>query len=162
MYVVARRPRRKRREHPAEVPVLGCRVHLVREAEIPWAGSAVTGPQDVYDLVRPMIEDRDREHLVALYLDIKNRPLGIHTVSIGCIASTLFEPRGVFTPALLCNAAHVVIAHNHPSGDPTPSPDDIRCAHSLRQAGELLGVTVLDFVIVGHGTFQSLKQRGDI
>jgi DNA repair protein RadC len=100
MYAVARRTRRKRREHLEGVPVLGCRVHLVREAEISWAGSTVTGPQDV-------------------------------------------------------------IAHNHPSGDPTPSPDDIRCARSLRQAGELLGVTVLD-VVVGRGSFRSLKQRGDI
>jgi DNA repair protein RadC len=96
-------------------------------------------------------------------LDTKNRVIGLNLVSIGILDSTLVSPREVFKPALLANAASVIIAHNHPSGDPAPSPEDRRVTQTLSEAGKLLGVDVLDHVILGEGeTFRSLKQLGVI
>jgi len=162
MYNIRKPARGRRQARPKRVPVLGCRVHLVREAEVAWPESPIKCPLDAYSFVRPLLEDRDREHMVAVYLDTKNRVIGVHTVSIGGIASTRCEPRAVFTPALLCNAARIIVSHNHPSGDPVPSPEDIACASALRAAGEILGIPVLDFIIVGRGTFYSLKERRGI
>src|SRR5207244_2397556 len=86
----------------------------------------------------------------------------ITTVSVGSLDATIVHPREVFKPAILMNAAQILVAHNHPSGDPEPSPEDRLITNRLSQVGETLGIELLDHVIVGDQTFVSLKQRGQI
>ena len=135
------------------------RVQLVREV-----GAKRTGISDAHDavaLLRRYLEHEDREHFVTLMLDVKNQVIGIHTVSIGNLNSAIVSPREVFKAAILANAASIILGHNHPSGDTTPSPEDIQVTGTLHQAGKLLHIDVLDHVIIGgEGAFCSLRLDG--
>ena len=93
-------------------------------------------------------------------LTTKHRVIAYHEVSRGILDSTLVHPREVFRAAILANAAGIVAGHNHPSGDPTPSPDDIALTRRLAAAGEVLGVPLLDHIIVGDGRYYSFKEVG--
>ena len=107
------------------------------------------------------LDGRDREHLVVLMLDSKLRLIGINTVSIGTIDSAMVSPRDVYKAAILCNAASIMLAHNHPSGDPTPSPADISVTRIIAESGKLLGIPLLDHIIIGsYGSFTSLVDKG--
>jgi DNA repair protein RadC len=117
-------------------------------------------PEEVAGFVVPLIGGADREHCLAVLLDTKHRVLRTVTVSIGSIDHTFMTPHGIFRDALLGNAAAVVLAHNHPSGDPEPSRDDERVTRRLVEAGRLLGVEVLDHLVVGGGAWVSLARRG--
>jgi len=108
----------------------------------------------------PLIGGADREHCLAVHLDTKHRVLGMVTVSIGSIDHTFMTPHGIFRDALLENAAAVVLAHNHPSGDPEPSRDDERVTRRLVEAGRLVGIEVLDHLVIGGGRWVSLARRG--
>ena len=109
------------------------------------------------------LDEEDREHFVSMMLDAKNKVIGIYTVSIGTLCCTVVSPREVFKAAILANAASIIVAHNHPSGDVTPSPEDIQVTATLKQAGKLLDIEVLDHVIVGEdGAFTSLRQLGHL
>ncbi len=101
-----------------------------------------------------------KEHLKSLLLDTKNRVLAIRTVSIGDLSSSIVHPREVFKDAVIASAASVIVAHNHPSGDPTPSAEDVAVTKRLIQAGEIMGIDLLDHIVLGDGTFVSLKERG--
>ena len=105
-------------------------------------------PREAARLAAAILADTTVEQVLALHFDTKHRLIGIHIVSVGTLDASLVHPRDVFKAACLSNAAALVIAHNHPSGDPTPSGEDRALSDRLRQAGELLGVTLLDFVIV--------------
>lgn len=104
------------------------------------------------------------EHVLALHFDTKHRLIGVHVVSVGTLDASLVHPREVFKAAYLSNASALILAHNHPSGDPTPSGEDRALSDRLRQAGELLGVTLLDFVIVTDPAegfrYYSFKESG--
>ncbi len=115
--------------------------------ELPVEGT-VTGPQDAARLAAAILADADVERVLALHLNTKHKLIGVHVVSVGTLDASLVHPREVYKAAYLSNAAALVIAHNHPSGDPTPSGEDCALSDRLRQAGELLGVTLIDFVIV--------------
>lgn len=137
------------------------RVQLVRETEAKRPN--LDGPNDAAKILRRYLEHEDREHFVTLMLDVKNRVIGIHTVSIGTLNASLVSPREVFKAAILCNAASVILAHNHPSGDLAPSPEDLHVTELLKSAGTLLDIEVLDHVIIGEsGAFVSLKQMGHL
>lgn len=139
------------------VPIF--RVQLVRETGT--ARLTLDSPKDVADILYHYLENEDREHFVSLMLDAKNRVIGLHTVSIGTLSAALVSPREVFKAAILANAASIIVAHNHPSGDVTPSPEDIQVTKHLREAGKLLDIEVLDHVIVGEdGAHCSLKLAG--
>ena len=113
------------------------------------------------DLLRSLrLADYPEEHFVALCLNTKCQFVGCFTVSIGSVSSSYCGPREVFRSALLCGASSVILAHNHPSGDPTPSPTDVDSTRRLREAGELLGIQVLDHIILGAETHVSLCERG--
>lgn len=116
------------------------------------------------DIVRAVgfLKSKKREHLIALYLDARHRALDVYTVSIGTLTESLVHPREVFAPALSYHAVSVALAHNHPSGDPEPSIDDMAMTKKLVKAGELLGVALIDHVIIGKDRFVSLKERGVI
>jgi DNA repair protein RadC len=102
-----------------------------------------------------------REYFVSLMLDVKNQVIGIHTVSVGSLFAAIVSPREVFKAAILASAAAIIVAHNHPSGDVTPSPEDIQVTKTLKEAGKLLDIKVLDHLIVAEDEkWASLKKLG--
>lgn len=139
-------------------------VHLVREASLlsPPGEEAVTSPRGAAALLRRYIGPADREHCVVLLLGARHEPLGVHTVSIGTLNEALVHPREVFKVALLAGAHSIIVAHNHPSGECTPSPEDRVVADRLARAGTLLGVRLADFIVIGHLRHVSFAERGDL
>jgi len=137
------------------------RVKMVREASLLYPQRRIRMARDVVELFLTFLQETDREQFFLLCLNTKNEPTALHTVSIGSLDASIVHPREVFKVAILSNAASVIVAHNHPSGDPTPSKEDIQVTRKLQEAGELLGITLLDHVIVGtEGAYTSLKERG--
>ena len=120
----------------------------------------ITSPESAAAFLAPMMQGLDREHCVTLNLDSKHRLLGATTVSIGSIDHTFMSPREVFRDALLHGAAAIVVAHNHPSGDPEPPRDDEAVTRRLTHAGDIVGVQLLDHVVIGHDRWVSLARRG--
>ena len=117
-------------------------------------------PADAAALLRERLEAEPIEVCLVLLLNTTHHVIGVHELSRGTLDSCPVHPRDVFTSALVTNAAGVIVAHNHPSGDPAPSPDDVALCARLRQAGSLLGVDLLDFIIIGDGQYYSFKEMG--
>ncbi|MDP9405515.1 MAG: JAB domain-containing protein [Actinomycetota bacterium] len=127
----------------------------------PPAGRPQVGsPEDAAAIVAPLLAGRDREHCLLVSLDVKHRLLAVATVSIGSVDHTFMAPREVFREALLAGASAVFLAHNHPSGDPTPSADDRQVTRRLAAAGATLGVELLDHLVVGDPDWVSLARLG--
>jgi DNA repair protein RadC len=124
------------------------------------AKPVIRSPEDVANLLMPELRDVKKEHLKSILLDSKNRVLRITTVSIGILDSSLVHPREVFKEAILASSASLIVAHNHPSGDPTPSVEDKRITERLAECGQLLGIELLDHIILGDNRWISLKERG--
>ena len=122
----------------------------------------VRSPEDAWHLLRPNLEALESEELHALYLSRRNVVIALRPLTRGTDQTTIVEPRQVFRPAVQCGAASVIVAHNHPSGDPTPSGLDIEATHRLVAAGRVLGVALVDHLILGAGTFVSLGRWGEI
>ena len=137
------------------------RLQLVRDRALVY--DPVTDPNQAQTVVRSITEallkGLDREAGIVIALDSRNRPIGGHVVSMGTLSASLIHPREVFKFGILANAASLIFAHNHPSGDPSPSQDDIDMSRRLVRAGRIVGIEVLDSLITGHGTFLSLKER---
>ncbi|MNV44920.1 hypothetical protein D3C71_1366980 [compost metagenome] len=95
-----------------------------------------------------------------MFLNTKNHVIGQETLSMGSLNASIVHPREVFRAAIKCSSASIICAHNHPSGDPTPSPEDISLTSRLLQAGEIVGIDVLDHLIIGDSSFVSLKEKG--
>jgi DNA repair protein RadC len=123
------------------------------------AGPPVTTPEEAYVQLQDLSRSR-KETFKALYLDGRRRLLRAEVVSVGTLTATLVHPREVFGPALECGAASLVVAHNHPSGDPTPSHEDRLLTERLSQAGRLLGLNLDDHLVIGKGCYVSLRQLG--
>ncbi len=120
-------------------------------------GRPIRGPEDVFRHFHPRLRHAAREHFFVVLLDGRHRVLGQELVSQGTLTASLVHPREVFRPALRRSAAAVVLVHNHPSGDPTPSREDREITERLTRAGEILGVPVLDHVVVAEHGFRSLR-----
>ena len=139
------------------------RVSLVRDGSTRTDGRHARTPAEAAQILRAcMPEDTDREVFAVLLLDARYKVIAFHVVSVGCLTSSLVHPRELYKVALLGNAVAVVACHNHPSGDATPSAEDIALTRRLVSAGTLMGVDLLDHVILGDGTGQwvSLKEGG--
>jgi DNA repair protein RadC len=133
------------------------RLSLVREAaERPYA---VRHAGDVVGLLRAFLGDDPRERFAVVYLDTRHRPLAVHEASAGTADSCTVHPRDVFLPAIALSATAIVVAHNHPSGDPTPSAEDRAVTERLRQAGELLGIALLDHLVIGEDRVYSFASE---
>ncbi len=145
---------------PYTIP--GFRISLVREPGVLLAERpSMQSPSEAAPILREYIGDLDREVFVLALLTVRHRVLGLHTVSVGCLSASLVHPREVFKPAILSGASGLVIAHNHPSGDPEPSAEDLALTRRLAAAGSLLGIELLDHLVIGEGTrYVSLKDRG--
>lgn len=136
----------------------------IRELEIKVAGrpvtapAAVTGPEAVVETVREIVGDELREHFVAIYLDGRHRPIGWRVVSIGTQTASLVHPRETFQAAVMLGACALVVAHNHPSGDSSPSREDADVTQRLAEAGDVLGIQLLDALVVAADGFYSFRE----
>ena len=120
----------------------------------------VKSPKDVYALMYPKMREQKKEKFVTLYLDTKNQILKEELISVGSLNASIVHPREVFKSALMESSASVIMVHNHPSGDPSPSREDILVTEKLVEGGKLLGIDVLDHIIIGEGRYVSLKDEG--
>ena len=115
--------------------------------------------QDVADLFMPELQYLKKENFKGVYLDSKNRVIWDETISIGTLNASIVHPREVFSTALVKSANAIILVHNHPSGDPTPSSDDIEITKKMIDAGKLMDIEILDHIIIGEGEYVSLKER---
>jgi DNA repair protein RadC len=120
----------------------------------------VKTPEDVAGLVQSRLKGKKKEYFLALLLDTRNRLIKVAEISVGSLDSSVVHPREVFKEAVLASAASVIFIHNHPSGDPEASEDDIKLSKRLAEAGELMGIDVLDHIIIGDKRYLSLKREG--
>ncbi len=129
-------------------------VRLVRSESQPYHAKALMGSDDAValcvDLVRSVLDNATAEKFLVVSLDTQNRPIGVHVVTQGTLDASLVHPREVFQHALLTNAAALLLCHNHPSGDLTPSREDRAVTDRLKAGGEVLGIRILDHIIVGN------------
>ena len=117
-------------------------------------------PDDVLNLVKGRLKGKKKEHFLVLLLDTRGQLIKTSEISVGSLDSSIVHPREVFQEAISASAASVIFVHNHPSGDPEPSEDDIKLTERLAQAGEIMGIDVLDHVIICDKNFLSLKRKG--
>jgi DNA repair protein RadC len=120
----------------------------------------ISKPVDAADLVMESMRSLKQEVLKIILLNTKNVVTMIKDISIGSLNSSIVHPREVFTDAVKRSAASIIICHNHPSGDPTPSTEDVNITHRLKECGRILGIDLLDHVIIGNGCYISLKEKG--
>ncbi|MFN8475911.1 MAG: DNA repair protein RadC [Anaerolineae bacterium] len=136
------------------------RIYEARTGQPSDRALQISSPRDAYEFFRFEMEGLAQEQMRVMTLDTKNRIISCVMVYQGTINQSPVRLSEVFRPAILDNAANIIVAHNHPSGEPTPSHDDVKTTRALVQAGELLGITVLDHLVIGRGSFVSMKERG--
>lgn len=135
---------------------LGMRIHTLNPEERP----SIHHPADAAALVQYEMAALPQEHLRVIHLDTRNRVLNIEKLYVGSLNSSTVRVAEIFRAAIARNAASIIILHNHPSGDPTPSPEDVAITRAIVSAGKLLDIEVLDHVVIGLGRWVSLKERG--
>ena len=123
-------------------------------------GAPFKGSYDVYAHFRERLADERHEHFYAVLLDNKHRKIKDVRISQGSLTASIVHPRDVYLPVIRESAAAVIFVHNHPSGDPTPSHEDIEITRRLREVGELVGVSVLDHIVIGRGRYVSFVDDG--
>lgn len=143
----------------AEIMALGELAKRLAGVKLP-VGKRYSSSKDVFGHFHFRLRDEKKEHFFALLLDAKNRLISEVLVSTGSLTASIVHPREVFAPVVREGAAGVLFVHNHPSGDPTPSREDLELTDRLRQAGALMGVRVLDHIIIGHHEYMSLADQG--
>lgn len=137
-------------------------VKLVKESSILYQKRSIRSPQDGYEFIKEFLEDKDREYFIVVSLDTKNQPTNINITSIGTLNSALIHPREIYKVAIVGNACSIMCFHNHPSGEATESREDVEVTKRLVESGRILGIDLLDHIIVGDGTYTSLKEKGII
>jgi len=138
---------------------------FIRQAVTRWIGvdreaPRLNRPDLVAEFFRTLIEDETKEHFLSLLLTSRHRYVGYQIVAVGSLSQAIVHPREVFAVAVRENASAIILAHNHPSGDPDPSPEDKALTHRLCRAGELLGIAVLDHLIVAPNAYCSFSALG--
>lgn len=133
-------------------------IRLVKEASTLWEYRKIQNPTDAYNLLKNFLSDFDKEKFLVVCLNTKNEPVNIHTVSIGCINKTMVKPMDVMKTAILSNCNKILIAHNHPSGDPSPSKDDISMTERIKNAGKILGIEIIDHIIIAGIKYYSFLE----
>lgn len=115
---------------------------------------------DAANIFMPMMRDLEQEHLIVMSLNTKRGVIDVQTLYVGSLDTSVIRVGEIFRVAIRNNAAAIIIAHNHPSGDPSPSPEDIHVTRQIVQSGQALDITVLDHMIIGHNRYVSLKEKG--
>ena len=138
--------------------------YTVAREHVPPSWPTLSSPEAAADFARELLADHDddREHFWVIFLNAQNGYTGHHLVSTGSLSASIVHPREVLGPALREGAAHLLLVHNHPSGDPTPSKEDVALTRQLAEGARLLGIRLHDHLVIGNGTGQwvSLAQRG--
>ena len=134
---------------------------IIKEDSVPYEVPVIKSPAEVYQAAKQLLalHEEPEEHFCILCLNTKNKIVGVHTISIGSLNASIVHPREVFKAAMLNNASAIICFHNHPSGDPEPSRDDIETTRRLVDAGEIMGIKVLDHIIIGEQTYLSMKEE---
>ncbi|OWR30144.1 hypothetical protein CDO73_13885 [Saccharibacillus sp. O23] len=147
---------------PAKAVQLKAAIELGRRMAVSRVGDRVVirSPRDAAELLAEQLRYLQKEHFVCLFLNTKNQVIAQETLSIGSLNASIVHPREVFRAAIKYGSASIVCAHNHPSGDPAPSPEDIAITKRLVESGRIVGIDVLDHIVVGDGHFVSLKEQG--
>lgn len=127
---------------------------------MPAERTVIRDPKDAANLVMEEMRSLDREHFNTILLNTKNHVIGIDKVTIGTLNSSMVHPRELFRTAIKKSAATIILVHNHPSGIPEPSREDIDITKRVRDAGNIIGIEILDHIIIGDGKYTSLKERG--
>lgn len=122
----------------------------------------VSTPEKAVELMRNLINDSDREIVLVLTLDVRLQPINVSTVSVGTLSGSVVCAREVFKTAILSNASGIILAHNHPSGDVTPSPEDVQVTENIKKAGEILGIRLLDHIITTRNGMYSFRENGEL
>jgi len=135
------------------------KTEVVREDAPSWLTDKVTSAATVYEMFKDLVQET-KEVFICLHLNTKNQVIAYEQVSVGSLSGSIVHPREVFKGILLSSAAAAVVVHNHPSGVPDPSSEDINITKRLVQGGELLGVRILDHVIIGDGKYYSFADQG--
>lgn len=130
------------------------RLHTTKKPEV------MHGPEDVYKYSASYFRGLSKEHFCIMLLNIKNGIIGMETISIGSLSASVVHPREVFEAACRKHAAAIILLHNHPSGDPSPSREDINVTQRLVKAGKIMDIPVLDHIIIGDNRFVSIKEKG--
>ncbi|HHD2753695.1 TPA: RadC family protein [Clostridium perfringens] len=138
------------------------KVYVKKEQSLQIEKDVIKKPEQVFEVVKNFLGEVDREHLIVIVLDVKNKINSISVASVGTLNSSIVHPREVFKTAILANGASIILAHNHPSGDTSPSKDDINITTRIKECGVLMGIELLDYVILGDEKFISLKNEGII
>jgi DNA repair protein RadC len=120
----------------------------------------ISQPKDAADLVMESMRHLKQECLKVIMLNTKNIVITIKDASLGSLNSSIVHPREVFCEAIKKSSASIIISHNHPSGDPTPSSEDINLTHRIKECGKLIGIELLDHIVIGDGCYVSLKEKG--
>ena len=136
------------------------RLCLVKEKEVPYRKTVLNTPEMVAEIVNTIVPRADREYVLVVSLDARKRPIGIEVVAVGKLNAVMVSPRDIFKHCIINSADSLVIAHNHPSGEPEPSEEDWNFTKKMKKVGEFLEIPVLDHVIVGEdGKYVSLQER---
>jgi len=147
------------KEQPTKIDIV--KIQMVRDGTLEYDKKAIKGPQDLAELGHKFIQNADREVFLLVCLNTRNHINCIHVVSIGTVNTALVTPREVLKVAILSNAASIAFIHNHPSGDPDPSQDDIQITNRLVECGKLFGIGLLDHVIISDdGKYESFLEKG--
>ena len=136
------------------------RIYEVRTGVTMEEALQIRSPRDAYEFFRAEMEDLDQEQLRTIHLNTKQRILSSRLLYQGSVHTTVVRVAEIFRHAIIDNASGIIICHNHPSGDPTPSPEDAALTREIIKAGQLLDIEVLDHIVIGKGKFVSLKERG--
>jgi DNA repair protein RadC len=147
---------------PARAAQLTAAFELGRRAVIDWPTGrwSIRGPRDVAERLMAELGHLEREVLRVVLLDTRNGVMAMPTVYVGNVSAAMVRIAELFRDAVRLHAARLILVHNHPSGDPTPSPDDLHMTAEAVAAGRLLDIAVLDHLVIGHGSFNSLRDRG--
>ncbi|AIE61763.1 JAB domain-containing protein [Bacillus methanolicus] len=133
----------------------------IREVSASFVVHKIYNPKNVAELATAYIADEDREVFLVMMLNTKNEVVGLHRAHVGSLNASIVHPREVMKAAILNNAASIIVSHQHPSGDTTPSREDIEVTKRLAEAGKIIGIEVLDHVIVSYtGNYVSMKEKG--
>ena len=134
---------------------------MIKEDSVLYEVPVIKSPAETYQAAKQLLalHEEPEEHFCIFCLNTKNKIVGVHTISIGTLNASIVHPREVFKAAMLNNASGIVCLHNHPSGDPKPSQEDIKITRRLVEAGEIIGIEVLDHIIIGEQSYSSMKEK---
>lgn len=148
---------------PAPYHIPRYTISLIREtSDYETSIQCITSSEDTFRCLNPFMHNLDREHMVRLCLDTKQGIIGINQVAVGTLNQVMLHPREIFKTAILLNTSTIILAHNHPSGDPTPSREDHTLTERIQEGGQLLGITLLDHLVLGHDRYYSFADHGHL